>query len=159
MIEVGRLCVKLAGRDAGLKCVVVEVLDKTFVMVDGQTRRRKCNIIHLEPLDEVIKIKSKASHEDVVSEFKKLKIEVAERKPKTSAERPRKIRKKKEKPAKTEELGKKIEKEGKKEKPKKEKAEKTEKAAEEKVVEEIEQSSKPPKSKILAEPKKEEPKK
>lgn len=131
MIEVGRLCVKLAGRDAGLKCVVVEVLDKNFVMVDGQTRRRKCNIIHLEPLDEVIKIKAKASHADVVSEFKKLKIETAEKKPKKAAERPRKVRKKKEKPAEAEELTKKVAKEEKKEK----KAETKEEKAEEKIEE------------------------
>jgi large subunit ribosomal protein L14e len=125
MIEVGRLCVKLAGRDAGLKCVVVEVLDKNFVMVDGETRRRKCNITHIEPLDEVIKIKAKAAHADVVSEFKKLGIEIREKKPKKAEKRPRRIRKKKEKPAEAEELGKKIEKAGKEEK--KEKAEKKEK--------------------------------
>lgn len=120
MIEVGRLCVKLAGRDAGLKCAVVEVLDKNFVIVDGQTRRRKCNIIHLEPLDDVIKIKAKASHADVVSEFKKLKIDIKETKPKKAAERPRKVRKKKEKPVKEEELAKKLEKEEKKPAEKKE---------------------------------------
>ena len=115
MIEVGRICVKIAGRDAGLKCVVVEVLDKNFVMIDGETRRRKCNIIHLEPLEQVIKIKAKASHADIVSEFKKLGIEIKEKKPKKAAERPRRVRKKKEKPAEAEELGKKIEKEEKKE--------------------------------------------
>ena len=120
MIEVGRLCIKLAGRDAGLKCVVVEVLDKNFVMVDGQTRRRKCNIIHLEPLEEVIKIKAKASHEDVVSEFKKLKLEVKETKPKQAAARPKKVRKVKAKPAKEEKLSKKVEKEEKKPAAKKE---------------------------------------
>ncbi len=124
MIEVGRLCVKLAGRDAGLKCVVVEVLDKNFVMIDGEARRRKCNIIHIEPLDEVIKIKAKASHADVVSEFKKLGIEIKEKKPKKAEKRPRKVRKKKEKPAKAEELGKKIEKAGKEEKKEKPKEEK-----------------------------------
>ena len=128
MIEVGRLCVKIAGRDAGLKCVIVEVLDKNFVMIDGQTRRRKCNMLHLEPLDETIKIKAKASHADIVSEFKKLKIEIKEKKPKKAAERPRKIRKKKEKPAEAEELAKKVEKEDKKEAPKEEaKAEKPKK--------------------------------
>ncbi len=154
MIEVGRLCVKLAGRDAGLKCVVVEVLDKTFVMVDGQTRRRKCNIIHLEPLDEIIKIKAKASHEDVVSEFKKLKIEVTERKSKTSAERPRKVRKKKEKPAETEELGKKIEKEGKKGKKPKKAEKKEEPKAEEKPAEEVKEKPKKEAAEIKEEPNK-----
>ena len=28
MIDVGRVCVKTAGRDAGRKCVVVEIVDK-----------------------------------------------------------------------------------------------------------------------------------
>ena len=50
MFEIGRLCVKIAGRDAGLKCLVVEVIDDNYVLIDGQTRRRKCNIKHLEPV-------------------------------------------------------------------------------------------------------------
>lgn len=115
MIEVGRICVKIAGRDAGLKCVIVEVLDKNYVMIDGQTRRRKCNVLHLEPLDEVVKIKAKASHTDVASEFKKLDIEIRETKPKKAAERPKKVRKKKKKVEKPEELTKKVSKAEKKE--------------------------------------------
>ena len=116
MIEVGRMCVKIAGRDAGLKCVIVEVLDKNFVMIDGQTRRRKCNVLHLEPLDKTVDIKPKASHDEIAEEFSKLQIEVKDRKSKKAAERPRKVRKKKEKPAEPEALAKKVEKE---EKPKK----------------------------------------
>jgi len=79
MIEVGRLCVKIAGRDSGLKCVIVDVIDKTNVLIDGQTRRRKCNISHIEPLAEVIKIKKNATHSEVVSELKKIDIEVKEK--------------------------------------------------------------------------------
>jgi large subunit ribosomal protein L14e len=81
MIEVGRLCVKTAGRDAGNKCVIIEVLDEKFVMIDGETRRRKCNVKHLEPLKEMIKLGKNAAHKDVVSEFKKLGIEIKETKP------------------------------------------------------------------------------
>ncbi len=95
MIEVGRLCVKIAGRDAGLKCVVVEILDNNYALIDGETRRRKCNIMHLEPLKEVIKIKKGASHEDVKAEFKKLKLEARETKPKEEKKKPLKVRKKK----------------------------------------------------------------
>lgn len=95
MIEIGRLCVKIAGREAGMKCVVVDVVDKNYVLIDGQLRRKKCNISHLEPLDKKIELKKNASHSDVVSEFKKLKIEVKERKPKPKKERPRKQRGKK----------------------------------------------------------------
>ena len=99
MIEVGRLCVKLAGRDAGKKCVVVEVLEDNFVMIDGETRRRKCNIIHLEPLDEVLKVKEKAPHADVKKAFKDLGIELKETKKKEAKPRPKRARKKKEKKA------------------------------------------------------------
>src|SRR3990167_6019598 len=93
MIEIGRLCVKTAGRDAGLKCVVVFILDDKFVLIDGETRRRKCNILHLEPLKDVIKIKKKDSHEDVKKEFEKLGLTIRETKPKQKTERPRKKRK------------------------------------------------------------------
>jgi len=96
MIEVGRLCVKIAGRDAGLKCVVVDILDDKFALIDGETRRRKCNVMHLEPLKETIKIKKKASHEEVKKEFDKLGLTVRETKPKDKTERPKKQVKKKE---------------------------------------------------------------
>lgn len=102
-IEVGRLCIKIAGRDAGLKCVIIEILDKNYVMIDGQTRRRKCNILHLEPLKDVIKIKKGSSHETVKKEFEKLKLEVKETKPKSVKEKPIKKRNlPKEKPTKKE---------------------------------------------------------
>ncbi len=79
MFELGRLCVKIAGRDAGLKCVVVDIVDDSYVMIDGQTRRRKCNVKHLEPLDKVLKIKKGISHDDVLKELKKEGIEVKEK--------------------------------------------------------------------------------
>jgi len=79
MIEVGRLCVKIAGRDARKKCVVIDVIDKNFVMIDGQTRRKRCNIKHLIPLQQKIDIPKNASHEEVVSAFKKLGIEIKEK--------------------------------------------------------------------------------
>jgi large subunit ribosomal protein L14e len=70
MIEIGRVCVKIAGRDAGKKCVVVELLDKNLVMIDGETRRRKCNLEHIEPLDKKVEIKKGASHEEVIAALK-----------------------------------------------------------------------------------------
>lgn len=93
MIEIGRLCLKTAGRDAGLKCVVVDILDNKFVLIDGETRRRKCNILHLEPLKDVIKIKKNASHDEIKKEFEKLGSKIRETKPKQKTERPRKKRK------------------------------------------------------------------
>ena len=65
-MEIGRVCVKIAGRDAGKKCIVVDLIDSTFVLVDGETRRKKCNIKHLEPTKELVKLEKGASHEEVL---------------------------------------------------------------------------------------------
>lgn len=82
MFEVGRMCVKLAGRDAGKKAVIVEVIDNSKVMIDGEVRRRKCNIYHLEPLGQVIELKKGASHSDIIKEFGKLGLKAMDTKPK-----------------------------------------------------------------------------
>lgn len=95
MIDIGRICVKIAGRDAGKKCVVVDVLDDTFVMIDGETRRRKCNILHLEPLDQTIELKKNAAHADVVKAFEKLGYGVHATKAKKATTRPVHARKSK----------------------------------------------------------------
>jgi large subunit ribosomal protein L14e len=96
VFDIGRVCVKLAGRDAGKKCVIVEILENGYVLVDGETRRRKCNILHLEPTKNTVGISSKASHDEVC---KALDIEVNKGKPKKAAARPKKQRKTVAKPA------------------------------------------------------------
>lgn len=97
--EIGRVCVKIAGRDAGGKCVVLDVLDKNHVLIDGEVRRKKVNTLHLEPLDAVVKIKKGAAHEEVMAALKDLsKEEKAESKPakaKRVAAKPAKKTKKK----------------------------------------------------------------
>ncbi len=71
VMKVGRVCTKLTGREAGEMCVIVEVVDRTYVVVSGpQVRRRKCNIKHLEPHKEVLKIKKGASDEEVEEALK-----------------------------------------------------------------------------------------
>ncbi len=97
MMEVGRLCMKIAGRDANNMCVVVEVLDGNYVLVDGETRRKKCNIKHLEPVDKVIKIKSGASRDDVKKAFGDLGLGFFDPKSKTHEPRVKKTKGKKEK--------------------------------------------------------------
>ena len=69
-IEVGRVCVKVAGREAGRKCVIVDVMDKSFVVVTGPkkvtgVKRRRVNINHVAPTEDVIPIKRGASDEEV----------------------------------------------------------------------------------------------
>jgi large subunit ribosomal protein L14e len=125
MFEIGRVCVKLTGRDAGKKCVIIDIIDSHFVLIDGQTRRRKCNIKHLEPLSQTVEMTKEAPAPEVVRVLKELGIEIEEKKPKTEiakakTERPRRMRKKKpvkevkakSKPAKTAQK-KEVQKEGK----------------------------------------------
>ncbi len=76
MIEVGRLVIKTAGRDSGKKGLVIDIIDDNYAMVDGQVRRKKCNINHLEPLETLVTIGKNASHEEVVEELKKIGIAV-----------------------------------------------------------------------------------
>ncbi len=70
-IEIGRICVKVAGREAGRKCVIVDIIDDNFVLVTGPksltgVKRRRVNIKHIEPLDKVIDIRRGASDEEVL---------------------------------------------------------------------------------------------
>lgn len=90
MFNVGRVCLKIAGRDAGKKCVIVKHIEGKFYLIDGETRRRKCNTLHLEPLDEVLDIKENASHEEVMKAFGK---DAVAKKSKAKTEKPKAVRK------------------------------------------------------------------
>lgn len=75
-IEVGRICVKICGREAGRKCLIIDVIDKNFVLVTGPktvtgVKRRRVNINHIEPLTEKVEIKRGASDEEILSILKK----------------------------------------------------------------------------------------
>jgi len=119
MYDVGKLCVKIAGKDAGKTVVIVDKVDSNFVIIDGPIKRKRCNVKHLEPLGEIIKIKKGASSEEVKG-LVEGKIKIREKKPRKAGEKPRKQRKVKEK--------KEVKKEKKvKEKPKKEKKKEKEK--------------------------------
>ncbi len=69
-IEVGRLCIKLRGRESGRKCIIVDIIDENFVLITGPkdvsgVKRRRCNINHIELLPEKIDIEPGASDEEV----------------------------------------------------------------------------------------------
>ncbi|MFX0108212.1 MAG: 50S ribosomal protein L14e [Candidatus Hodarchaeota archaeon] len=70
LYNIGRICVKTVGREAGSYCVIVDEMEGKFVVVTGpkhlsSVRRRKCNIRHLEPLDILVEI-SKGADDDAV---------------------------------------------------------------------------------------------
>jgi large subunit ribosomal protein L14e len=80
MFEVGTVCVKIAGRDAGKQCVVIEAAKDGIVVIEGETRRRKCNVRHLEPTGEA-KVKAGASHAEVMKALGLKEKETKSRKP------------------------------------------------------------------------------
>lgn len=64
MIEPGRVCIKLRGREAGKKCVIEEIIDENFVIISGEgVRRRRCNVKHLLLLPEKVEVPKKKSEE------------------------------------------------------------------------------------------------
>lgn len=75
MMEVGRVCVKIAGREAGSKCVIVDVIDKNFVVIFGpKAKKRRCNIKHLEPTDKKIDITPHTPDEEILKKLGDLGI-------------------------------------------------------------------------------------
>jgi len=70
VMEIGRVCVRIAGHEAGKKCVIVDVIDRTYVLVAGpEIKRKRCNIAHLEPLPQKLDIAKGASDEEIKRAF------------------------------------------------------------------------------------------
>ena len=81
-IEIGQVCIKTSGREGNKICVVVDKIDNKFVLIDGQVKRRKCNIFHLKTLDKKLDIQINESSEVIKKELEKLGYELKEKKPK-----------------------------------------------------------------------------
>lgn len=69
-VEVGRICVKVTGRESGSECVIVDLIDKKFVLITGlnqtsKVRRRRVNIKHIKPTDQRIEIQRGSSDEEI----------------------------------------------------------------------------------------------
>jgi large subunit ribosomal protein L14e len=69
-IEVGRVCVKLRGREVGKRCVIVDIIDRNYVLVTGPkdltgVRRRRINMSHLQLLEDKLDIDRNASDDEV----------------------------------------------------------------------------------------------
>jgi len=139
-LEVGRVCMKVAGREAGKYCVVLKKMDNTFVLITGPkqltgVKRRRCNVEHLEPTQYSLKISAEAADAAVIKAYdaigltKKLSLrlpspEVMKEIEKKVKEIPKKVEKPKkekkpEKPKKEEKKEEKPKEEPKEEKPKK----------------------------------------
>ena len=74
-VDIGRICLKTYGREIGEKCVIVDVIDKSYVLVTGPkkvngVKRRRANVKHLEVTKDAVKIKQGASDEEVINALK-----------------------------------------------------------------------------------------
>ena len=68
---IGRVCIKQTGRESGNKCVIIDILDRNFVLVTGpEVRRRRVNMNHLRPINELVNISRNATDEEVVAALK-----------------------------------------------------------------------------------------
>ncbi|HDQ59661.1 MAG TPA: 50S ribosomal protein L14e [Candidatus Woesearchaeota archaeon] len=116
MVEVGRVAIKLRGREAGKKAVIVEIVDGNFVVIDGNVKRKRCNVDHLALLPEKLQISSGESSESIKKIFKEKgwlkqrEAKVANKKERKGAPKPRKQQRKKGKQKETAEPKKQVKK-------------------------------------------------
>ncbi len=80
MIDIGRIVIKTAGREALKKAVVVDIIDKNYALITGPpslngVRRRRVNIAHLEPTSKKLEIPRKALDADVLAAAKTAKLD------------------------------------------------------------------------------------
>ena len=72
--DIGRIVVKTKGREAGKYAVIVDVIDKNYLLIDGlKVRRRRVNYNHVEPTAEVIDLEKGADHTAVEAAIKQAK--------------------------------------------------------------------------------------
>lgn len=74
---VGKICIKTVGRDKGKQCVIIDVIDKSYVLVTGPKeltgmKRKRANLKHLVLSDKHIDISRGASDSEVLEVIKKL---------------------------------------------------------------------------------------
>jgi large subunit ribosomal protein L14e len=75
-MEIGQVCIKTVGKEKGKYCVVVKKVDENFVIVSGPkaltgVKRRRANVIHLQPLQYKLEIKEDANDEEILEAWKK----------------------------------------------------------------------------------------
>jgi large subunit ribosomal protein L14e len=76
-VDIGQICVKTRGNEKGKRCIIVDIVDRSYVLVTGPrsvtgVKRRRVNVGHLQILDESVNIPRQASDEDVAKALKTL---------------------------------------------------------------------------------------
>ena len=79
-MDLGQVCEILSGKEKGKICVVIKVENENFVLIDGNVKRRKCNVQHLKSLNKILKIKGNEKTDKIKELMKKEGFEVAGKK-------------------------------------------------------------------------------
>ena len=95
-IEVSRTLVgivgtKTRGREVGKKCVIIDIINKNFVLITGPkalsgVKRRRVNMKHIQLTDDFLKISRSASDQEIMKTLKetgrikdmKIKVQLSE---------------------------------------------------------------------------------
>jgi large subunit ribosomal protein L14e len=73
-MEIGAVCIKTKGREAGATVVVLSSAKQGKVLIDGaDVKRKNCNVLHLFPIGKKAKVKEEESHEGVIKAINALK--------------------------------------------------------------------------------------
>ena len=72
--DIGRIVVKTICRQKTKYDIIVDIIDKNYLLVDGlKVRRRRVNYNHIEPTLDLISIEKGADHTEVEAAIKKAK--------------------------------------------------------------------------------------
>jgi len=75
IMSIGRVCVKVKGRDSGNYCVVVDKSGYSVVIEGKNIKRSKCNVRHLEPLPFVLEVQRNTEREVLLKEMSKIGLD------------------------------------------------------------------------------------
>lgn len=73
--EIGRIVVKTRGREAGLKCVIIDTAGDGVIVTGPKkltgVRRRRANLMHIAFTPKKVEINRNASDEEVIAAIEK----------------------------------------------------------------------------------------
>ena len=73
-MDVGTVCIKTKGREAGSMVVVLSKAKDGKVLIDGpKVKRKQCNVLHLFPTGKTARVKEDESHETAIKALKTIK--------------------------------------------------------------------------------------
>ena len=75
-VNIGDICIKTFGKETGKKCIVIEIMDKNFVLITGPkeitgVKRRRSSVKHILSTGEKVKINANLSDKELIDVLNK----------------------------------------------------------------------------------------